>query len=95
MGPFGAAEARYLAHLALARAQIATGRAGEARIYLAGQLARAQAHGLTNREIELSLLDALAAQALGDETGSRPRSSALWPLAGPEGTCASSIRIPA
>jgi LuxR family maltose regulon positive regulatory protein len=66
MGPFGAAEAYYLAYLAWARAQIATGNAQAAWSYLKRQLNQAEAHGLTNRVIELSLLEAQARRAQGD-----------------------------
>ena len=67
MGPFGAAEVYYLAYLAWVRAQIAIGNAQAARSYLERQLDLAQAHGLTNRVIELSLLEAQAGRAEGDD----------------------------
>lgn len=66
MGPCGAAEAYYLACLAWARAQIATGHAHVAIPYLEQQLDLASTHGLTDRVIELSLIEAQARQAEGD-----------------------------
>lgn len=66
MGPLGAAETYYLAYLAWVRAQIAIGKAQAARSYLERQLNLAEAHGLTNRVIELSLLEAQAGRAEGD-----------------------------
>jgi LuxR family maltose regulon positive regulatory protein len=67
MGPWGGAEAYYLACLAWAHAQIAIGRPQAALAYLARQLASAQAHGLTTRVIELSLLESLAQRTGGDD----------------------------
>jgi LuxR family maltose regulon positive regulatory protein len=67
MGPFGAAEVYYLAYLAWARTQIALGKAQAARLCLRRQFDLAEAHGLTNRVIELSLLQALAGRAEGDD----------------------------
>ena len=67
MGPYGAAEATYLAHLAWVRAQIALGNAQSALSYLERQLEPSQAHGLTDRVIELSLLEALAGRTQGEE----------------------------
>ena len=70
MGPFGAAEAYYLASLAWVRAQIATGSAQAALTYLERQLAQAVTHGLAHRVIELSLLEAQAWRAAGDPSKS-------------------------
>ncbi len=67
MGPFGAAEVYYLAYLAWVRIQIAIGNAQATRSYLEQQLDLAQTHGLTNRVIELSLLDAQVEQAEGND----------------------------
>lgn len=67
MGPFGAAEGYYLAYLDWARAQIAIGKAQAVKSYLARQLDLAAAHGLTNRVIELSLLEAQAWRAGGED----------------------------
>jgi DNA-binding NarL/FixJ family response regulator len=67
MGPFGAAEAYYLAYLAWVSTQIAIGKPQAARPYLERQLNLAIAHGLTNRVIELSLLEAQAGQAEGND----------------------------
>jgi LuxR family maltose regulon positive regulatory protein len=66
MGPFGAAEAYYLAYLVWVRAQISMGNSRIALSYLERQLDLALSHGLTNRVIELSLLEAQAWQAEGD-----------------------------
>ncbi len=66
MGPFGAAEAYYVAYLAWVCAQIAIGKAPAVRSYLEQQLDLASTHGLTNRVIELSLLEAQAGRAQGD-----------------------------
>jgi LuxR family transcriptional regulator, maltose regulon positive regulatory protein len=63
LGPFGAADAYYLASLAWIRAQMALGNAPEIEPYLKQQLDLALEHGLFHRVIELSLLEAeLAAQ---------------------------------
>jgi len=67
MGPFGAAEVYYLASLAWVRVQIAIGDPQAGMGYLERQLAAAETHGLTTRVIELSLLEAQAAQASGDD----------------------------
>ncbi len=66
IGPFAAAEAHHLEYLAWVRAQIAIGKARAARSYLERQLDLASTHGLTNRVIELSLLEAQAWRAQGD-----------------------------
>lgn len=71
MGPFGAAEVYYLASLEWARAQVAVGEAQAAIPYLARQLDLAAANGLTNRVIELSLLEARAWQASGQAQRAR------------------------
>jgi LuxR family maltose regulon positive regulatory protein len=67
MGPFGVAEAYYLAYLAWARLQIALGNPQAARYYLERQLNLAASHGLIKRVIELSLLEAQAWRAQGNE----------------------------
>jgi LuxR family maltose regulon positive regulatory protein len=67
MGPFGAAEAYYLTGLAWAHAQVATGNATAARLYIERQLDLSLTHGLSGRVIELSLLQALARRAEGDD----------------------------
>jgi LuxR family maltose regulon positive regulatory protein len=67
MGPFGAAEAYYLARLAWVRVQLAIGKPQGVTSYLARQLDLAEEHGLAIRVIELSLLEAQARQALGDD----------------------------
>lgn len=71
MGPFGAADVYYLAYLAWARAEIALGNAPAVAPYLGRQLDLAVAHGLAQRVIELSLLEAQARHAAGDRQGSR------------------------
>jgi LuxR family transcriptional regulator, maltose regulon positive regulatory protein len=67
MGPLGGAEAYYIAHLARARVQIAAGKAQAALAYLVRQLALAEAYGLTHRLIEISLLEAQARHAVGED----------------------------
>ncbi len=65
MGPLGAAEAYYLAYLARVRVAIAAGQTKGALSYLERQLDLASSHGLAQRVIELSVLEALAVQAGG------------------------------
>jgi LuxR family maltose regulon positive regulatory protein len=65
MGPLGAAEAYYLAYLDRVRVAVAAGRARDALAYLERQLDLASTHGLAHRVIELSLLEAQAAEAEG------------------------------
>ncbi len=74
LGPFGAAEVYYLAYLAWVRAQIAIGNTQAVWSYLKRQLELAEAHGLTNRVIELSLLEAQVSRVEGDN---RPTWEAL------------------
>jgi LuxR family maltose regulon positive regulatory protein len=71
MGPFGAAEAYYLAYLAWVHVQLAIGKPQVVTSYLARQLDLAEAHGLTTRVIELSLLEAQARRAVGDDQHAR------------------------
>ncbi len=85
LGPFGAAEAYYLADFAWARAQIALGEAKAAMSYLAPQLDLANDHGLTNRVIELSLLEAQAWLAEGDHPRACAALERALMLAQPEG----------
>jgi LuxR family maltose regulon positive regulatory protein len=66
IGPLGAAEAYYMAGSVWIRVQIAAGKPQAAQSYITRQIALAEAYGLTSRVIELSLLQALAAQAEGD-----------------------------
>lgn len=66
LGPLGAAEAYYLAYLAWARIQVTIGNARTALPYLERQLDLARTHGLTTRVIELSLVEALAQHAEGN-----------------------------
>ncbi len=67
MGPFGAAEAYYLALLAWVHIQLVIGKPQGVMSYIARQLDLAEAHGLATRVIELSLLEARARQAIGDD----------------------------
>ncbi len=67
MGPFGAAESYYLARLAWGHIQLVIGKPQGVITYLARQLDLAEAHGLATRVIELSLLEAQARQAIGDD----------------------------
>lgn len=85
MGPFGAAEAYYLADLAWVRVQIARGNTQAARSYLAPQLELAKAHGLAHRVIELSLLEAQAWRVEGDHPRARAALERSLALAQPEG----------
>jgi len=85
MGPFGAAEAYYQAYLAWARTQIAAGNAQAALSYLAQQLDLASTYSLTNRVIELSLLEALAWQAQGEDSRARAALERALAAAQPEG----------
>jgi LuxR family maltose regulon positive regulatory protein len=85
MGPLGGAEVYYLAYLAWARLQIATGNQWAALRYLERQLGQASAHGLTNRVIELSLLEAQAWRAEGDDLRSRQALQRALSAAQPAG----------
>ncbi len=85
MGPFGAADAFYLAYLAWVRARIALGNAKAVTSYLARQLDLADAHGLTNRVIELSLLEAQAWRAEGDHQRARSALERALAAAQPAG----------
>ncbi len=85
MGPIGTADAYYLAYLGWARAEIAVGKAQVARIYLKRQLELALANGLANRVIELSLLEAQAWQAEGNDQRSWDALERALAAAQPEG----------
>ncbi|CAG0926356.1 serine/threonine-protein kinase PknK [Thermoflexales bacterium] len=66
LGPFGAAEVYYLAYLVWAHAQIALGNTQAVQAFLTQQIELAEAHGLTHRVVELSLLEAQAWRVAGD-----------------------------
>jgi LuxR family maltose regulon positive regulatory protein len=85
MGPFGAAEAYYLAYLVWVRAQISIGNSRIALSYLERQLGLALSQGLTNRVIELSLLEAQARQAEGDNERAWSALDRALSAAEPEG----------
>lgn len=85
LGPIGAAEAYYLAYLAWARAAIATGKAQAARVYLKRQLELASTHGLLNRVIELSLVEAQAWRAEGEDQRCWEALERALAVAQPEG----------
>jgi LuxR family maltose regulon positive regulatory protein len=85
MGPFGAAEAYYVAYLAWVCAQIAIGKAQAVRSYLEQQLDLASTHGLTNRVIELSLLEAQAWRAQGEDKRTWAAFERAFVAAQPEG----------
>lgn len=85
MGPFGAADAYYLARLAWANAELALGNAQAVTPYLSRQLDLAVAHGLQERVIELSLLEALACRAGGDQLCARRGLEAALAAAAPAG----------
>jgi LuxR family maltose regulon positive regulatory protein len=67
MGPFGAAEVFHTARLARIRLRIAIGETAPALAELGRLLPPAVANGLAGRVIALSLLEAQAAQAAGDD----------------------------
>ncbi|MHC1770298.1 MAG: LuxR C-terminal-related transcriptional regulator [Flexilinea sp.] len=71
MGPFGAAEVYYLSYLIWFRILIAIGKSRTALTYIERQLNPALTNGIMNRVIELSLLEAQAAQAEGKDKQSR------------------------
>ena len=85
MGPFGAAEAFYLAQLARVRAQTALGNLEEAGAIIYRLLKPALANGLVNRVIELSLLEAHAAQVGQDDRRARSALERALAAAQPEG----------
>jgi len=85
LGPFGAAEVYYLSTLSWIQAQIALGNAPATLNYLKQQLELAEAHGLQQRVIELSLLDALAARSTGDDQRVWTALERALVLAQPEG----------
>ena len=85
MGPIGAAEVYYLAFLAWFRALIATGTARLALPLLERQLDLALSHSLTDRVIELSLLEAQARRAEGDNQRSWVALERALVAAQPEG----------
>ena len=70
MGPFGGAQAYYMASLIWVQSQILLGKAGETLSYLEQQQRVAEAQGLIYRLIELSQAEAQARKALGDDQGS-------------------------
>jgi LuxR family transcriptional regulator, maltose regulon positive regulatory protein len=67
IGPFGGTEAYYRASLIWVQAQLVLGKAGETLPYLERQLKVAEAQDLTHRVIELSLTEAQARKALGED----------------------------
>ena len=67
IGPFGGTEAYYKASLIWVRAEILLGKPGETLSYLERQQKAAEVQGLNHRLIELSLAEAQARKALGDE----------------------------
>ncbi len=85
MGPFGAAEAYYVAYLTWVRIQISIGNSEITLPYLEQQLELAVSHGLTNRVIELSLLEAQAMKAGGDSQRVWVALERALSLAEPEG----------
>jgi LuxR family maltose regulon positive regulatory protein len=85
LGPFGAAEVYYLSTLSWLKAQIAIGHAATTQAYLRQQLEAAEAHGLRQRVIELSLLEALAARSMGDDQRAWAALERALGLAQPEG----------
>ena len=67
MGPFGGAQAYYTASLIWVRARILLGKPDDPLSYVERQKRVAEAQGLTYRLIELSLAEAQARKALGEE----------------------------
>jgi len=67
IGPFGGAQAYYLASLIWVQARILLGKPEETRSYLERQQRVAETQGLTHRLIELSLAEAMARRALGED----------------------------
>ncbi len=85
LGPFGAADAYYLASIAWVEAQIVLGRPTAALPYLDKQLSLAANNNLIQREIELSLLKTMACDAAGDLGQARVTLERALNLAQPEG----------
>jgi LuxR family maltose regulon positive regulatory protein len=85
IGPYGAADAYYMARHAWVLAQIATGRADSTRDYLEQQLSVATKQGLAQRMIELSLLHALFNQEAGYQDNALAELEQALKLAQPEG----------
>ena len=85
MGPFGAAEAYYLACLSWTRVQISVGDSRITLPYLKRQLDMSVSHGLTTRVIELSLLEAEAMKAEGNSEQAGVALERAFSLAEPEG----------
>ncbi len=85
LGPFGAAEAYYVAWLTWIRAQIALGKVRGVASFLARQANLAAAAGLSNRLIELSLLEAQAWRAAGEEQRAWPTLERALAAAEPAG----------
>lgn len=84
-GPFGGAEAYYLANLTWIRARIAGGRVAEARPILDRLMDMAEKHGMVTRVIELTLLSTLARLAEHDERRARAELKRALAAAQPEG----------
>lgn len=85
LGPIGAAEVFYQTHLVWARLQIEVGDPQAALPYLARQRDLAQAHHLFGRVIDLTLLEAQAQHALGNEEAALALLENALTLAQPEG----------
>ncbi len=67
IGPFGGAQAYYLASLIWVQAKILLGKPEETLLYLERQQSVAETQGLTYRLIELSLAEAQVRKALGED----------------------------
>jgi LuxR family maltose regulon positive regulatory protein len=85
LGPIGSAEVYYLASLEWVRACITIGNPRSTRRYLERQLELAAKHGLSQRAIELSLLDTLVSQSDGDSKRAMDSLELALRLAEPEG----------
>ncbi len=85
LGPFGGAEIYYLARLLWIKAQIAIGKAADVKPYLQKQLEQSQNHGLSQRVIEISLLNALVSESQGDSISAQISMEQALGLAQKEG----------
>jgi len=85
IGPYGAADAYYLARLTWVQSQIATGRAASTRHYLEHQIDLVTNQGLIQCVIELSLLHAQVSQEEGDTESALAELEQALKLAQPEG----------
>ncbi len=93
VGPFGGADVFYQARLARAYMLIRLGMGGKVSAYLERQRHLAAANGLQSRVIELSLLQALAAEAVGEPGIKKPAAAAALDSALAAGEPGSFVRV--